>query len=477
MLAKLLPLLPVILPLWLLAFRYWHGTIITVLIWMLFEGAARKWLLPEYQSQLLLVKDLVLIAAYVGYFFSPRPTLLGPKSRTLALLAFIQLLFCSFALLNPNSPSLLLSLFGLKNYLIYIPLAFIIPDMIVDQSKLRKVMLWSCYLTLPIALLGLYQFSQPPTARINKYVSHEAGVESRASVFGGRGEGEGFEYGRARTSSTFSYIGGFSTFLMFSAPMAASLLLAGIPRRSAMALVIAALASSLGAAATTGSRTPLLAIAVAIPLLLLIAASKKLLSMQLALRLAFGIALVGVGTLSLFGGAFTALEYRAETSDDPIVRLMSPVTETISAFQTSPLFGTGLGSNSNAAATVMGTVEAWWLDGNLYEVEPARIMQELGVIGCVLIYLPKVFVIILLIAQLRAAVSPLTIAAQMAALIFVLSHFVLFTVNNATGGLIYWSMVGLAIAARRIERARQQASAEQAYYIERGYPLGDVALA
>jgi hypothetical protein len=477
MLAKLLPLLPIILPICLLALRYWRGTIITVLIWMLVEGAVRKWYLPQFQSQLLLVKDFLLIAAYIGYFFAPRPLALGPKSGTLALLVIIELLFCSLQLLNPHSPSLLLSLFGLKNYLVYIPLAFIVPDMIIDRAGLRKVMLWICYLALPIALLGLYQFSQPPSAWINQYVSHETGVENRVSLFGGRSAEEGFEYGRARTSSTFSYIGGFSTFLMLSAPMAAALLLAGVPKGRAMALVIATLACSLGAAATTGSRTPVLVIGAALPLLFLIAVNKRLLSAQLAIRLVVGFGVLGVGTLSLFGGAFSALEYRVEVADDPIMRLLSPVTETIGAFQTSPLIGTGIGSNSNAAATLMGTTEAWWLGGYAYEMETARVLQEIGVIGCILVYLPKMFVIALIVSQLRAATSPLIVAAQMAALIFVLTHLILFTVNNPTGGLIYWSMVGLAIAAARIERCERRVAEEQHDYLARGYPIDHVAFA
>ncbi|MGY4396593.1 O-antigen ligase [Sphingomonas sp. UYAg733] len=477
MLLNFIPLLPIIIVLCFAAIRFWGFAIVGVLVWAMFEGAVRKWVLPGFQSQLLLVKDFVLLFAYLGYFISARSSEdLGPKSGTLLFLLLLEAVYCAIQLVNPNSPSSLLSLFGLKNYLIYLPLAFIIPDIIKDRLQLRKIMISTCYLAVPIALLGLYQFSQPPTSWVNQYVSHEEGVEAVVSLFGEQGEGD-FKLGRARTSSTFSYIGGFMTFLLLAVPLATSLLLASIPKRRTLLIVTAALALSIGGAATTGARTPMVVFAFAGPLLLLIGGWKGLLPFQTALRFAVGLAIVGVATVTIFGTAFSALEYRANNSDSAINRLATPITEAADAFETSPLIGTGIGSNSNAAMSLIGGDYLWWLNGNAYELETARVMQEMGFVGFTLVFLPKAFVIVLVLGHLRKSKSPLMIAAHMASLIFVIVHLVLFTVNNPTGGLIYWTIVGVSIAAFRVEMAERRNRSQQDFYLERGYPLGDVALA
>ncbi|WP_034160224.1 O-antigen ligase family protein [Sphingomonas sp. ERG5] len=476
MLLNFIPLLPIIVVLCFGAIRFWGVAIISVLVWAMVEGAVRKWVFPGYQAQILLVKDFILIFAYIGYFISARKnTDLGPKSSTLLLLLIIQGAYCTIELINPNSPSALLSVFGLKNYLIYLPLAFIVPDIITDRAILRKFMLMTCYISIPIASLGIYQFSQPPTSWINQYLSHEEGVEV-ISVFGESGEGD-FKIGRARTSSTFSYLSGFTTFLLLAVPLAASLLVASIPKRRALLIVTAALILSIGGAATTGSRSPMVVYALSGPLLLLVSGSKGLLPIQVALRFAIGLAIMGIATATIFGTAFSALEYRANNADSASKRFLSPITETVSAFETSPIIGTGIGSNSNAAMTLIGGDYLWWLNGNAYELESARVMQEIGFVGFTLVYLAKIFVIILVFGHLRKCKSPLMIAAHMTSLIFVTVHLVLFTVNNPTGGLMYWTIIGVSIAAHRIERAEKRSRVEQDYYLSRGYPLGDVALA
>ena len=42
---------------------------------------------------------------------------------------------------------------------------------------------------------------------------------------------------------------------------------------------------------------------------------------------------------------------------------------------------------------------------------------------------------------------------------FLIPHLFLFTVNNPTGGLINWALLGLSVAIYRIERAERRAFA------------------
>lgn len=467
MLLKFLPVLPILILLGLISIRHWGAAILTMLVWAMFEGAVRKWIFPEYQQPVLLLKDVVLIFSYVGYLFSANRNITQQKSGLLKAILILSVLFCCVQLLNPNLPSILLGLYGLKNYIIYIPLSFIIPDLIRTREDLRKFAIAACVISIPIALLGLYQFSQPPSSWINQYLSHEEGVDSVVATFGeGTGTGD-FASGRARTSSTFSYIGGFVTFLMFAVPMAAALLLASVPKGRTAIIVLAALALSIGGAATTGSRLPFVIFAIAAFVMLPASAAKGLLSGGTVARLLVGGVLLGAIILVFSGGALSALEYRSATSDNPWERILAPATEVYDAYQTSPIIGTGIGTNSNASISIMGGTMPWWLGGYAYEGEPARVMQELGFGGFTLIYLAKVLAILLIAGYLRHSRDRLIIAVYMATLVFVGVHLALQTVNSPTGGLMYWTLLGVAIAAHSIEQRENNLRYELEYYASR----------
>lgn len=460
MLFVIIILIPIALALFMVGARFWQATVIGVLFWLLIEGAVRKWLLPSYQAPIILMKDIALIAAYGGYLLSSKARVTEEdKLSFLALLFGTLAVYCTLEMMNPQLPSPLLGLYGLKNYLLYLPLAFVLPAILDTREKVRKAIFWLCIVAIPICLLGLYQFSQPPQSWINKYVSHE-GSESMTSLFGAQGEGE-FRYGRARTASTFSFIGGFTTFLLLSVPASASVLLLSRRLDRMTILALAALVLGLGATFTTGSRTPIFIFAAAAPLLLLIAGYKRLLPFSAALRMGAAATVVGFASIYLFSDAASALIYRNENSDSNLTRLLSPVVELAKAYSTSPIFGFGVGSNSNAAMT-LGGADLYWLGGNLFELETARVMQDLGMVGFILVYLTKIYVIYLIVSYIQWSRSRMFVAILIAILAFVIPHLILFTINNPTGGVIYWGLVGMAIAMHRIERAeRREAVAER----------------
>lgn len=455
MLTVFLLLLPAVIALFLVGIKVWRTTIIAMFVWLLLEGAVRKWIFPQYQAPILLLKDAGFLAAYIGYLLAAKHRVPEEdKVKILSLSACFLTVYCVLEVLNPHLPTPLLAVYGLKNYLMYIPLIFILPEMIRTRQDLNRMIFWICALSIPICLLALYQFTQPGTSWVNKYVSHEAGQEVNASLFGEQGEGE-FRYGRARTSSTFSYIGGFTTFLLLIMPLCGALLLASRERSRETMVVIGALLFAIGATFTTGSRTPVFAVIAVAPVMTMIAGSKGLLPLGAAMRIAAAAALIGAVGYWLFADAAEAFLYRTQNTDSVFVRFLSPVVDTIGAYQTSPLFGLGIGSNSNAAPT-LGGADQYWLQGNYFELETARVMQDLGLGGFVLVYFMKVYVIFMVIRYLNWSRSKLFIALQMAILAFVIPHLVLFTINNPTGGVLYWGVVGLSIAVHRLERRERR---------------------
>lgn len=458
MIVYLIFLVPIALVLMLFGARYWRQTIIIVLFWSIVEGAARKWILPSFQAPILQIKDIALIAAYLGYAMSPRvPVPDADKIKLLSFLFVAQAAFCFLQILNPALPSPLLGIYGFKTYIVYTPLLFIMPEIIRTRDDLRTFLKWATIVAIPVSLLALYQFSQPPSSWVNKYVSHEEGAEAVVSVFGEGGEGA-FKTGRARTSSTFSYIGGLVTFLIAVAPLTMSTFFQNNVPRKMMYLAAAASVLMIGAVMTTGSRTPIAIFAVVLPMAALFVGIRGLLPLASAIRLAVLAALLGAAGSYFFADAASALLYRAENADSTADRLISPITELIGAFNLTPVLGFGIGSNSNAAGSLVNS-SFYWLPF-LVENETARVMQDLGLIGFVIVYLFKISIAYLAIRWMFWSRSKLFVSVYIGCISFLLPIIMLLTINNPTGGLYYWTIAGLVLAMFRMESAERRAMGE-----------------
>jgi O-antigen ligase len=431
-----------------LSIRYWRPMVPIILFYSLIEGGIRKWGLPEYQAQIYLIKDVVLIFVYFGWLLDRRSAWIDPpKLYTFKYLLAILVGYLILQFANPNAPSVLLSIVGLKNHLVYVPLMFVIPHILDTKEKLQKFLIIFAVTSIFIAGLGLYQFTQPYDAFVNTTLSHEEGVSVGASTYGDQFSGQ-----YVRTSSTFSFLGGFVTFLTIVIPFLLALIFSKGLRGWRTYAVYLALIIAFGATFTTGSRTSVLIALTSVPLIFLLATLRRLITVTSFLRLlVMGTILFALGSV-LFQDAITGLLYRAENSDSTIVRFMSPFVETIGAFQVSPLFGTGMGTNSNAAATVMGSGYFYWLDGNFFELESARILQEIGLLGFILSYIIRFYLVIMALQYMARHRDPLYVGICIACMIFFLIHIVLFVVNNPTAGLYYWAMAGMVLATGRMAR-------------------------
>lgn len=446
----LILMIPIAIVLGLLCARNWRIAIPGVILWTLVEGAARKWGFPQFQGQIYLLKDAVLLAAYVG-FFSEYRRVNPARYMDIALMVFagIYIIFLLLLIFNPESPSRLLSLVGLKNHLTYLPLALVVPALIDSEQDLYKFLRWFIFATIIISLIGLYQFTQPADAWINLSVSFDNVAVEAVSRFGEQGEGA-FRYGRVRTSGTFSYIGGMITYVILVVPMISATLftdrLTPMDRRWAyLALML-----SLGASFTTGARTPIFILGLGLPILFAIAVMRGLLSVKMFFRLIGAAVFVGLGAAFIFNDAIAALIFRSENADSSVTRLLSPIIETMDAFAFSPIFGTGLGTNSNAAATIMQSPFSWWLGGHYFELESARIMQEVGFFGFLLAYALRIYIVYLGMRYAFRHTNPYFIALCLAATFFFAVHLVLFVVNNPLAAVYYYALLGMVMATGKL---------------------------
>src|SRR6266446_2483496 len=117
----------------------WREAIPAALLIAVFEGAVRKWAFPDYGQFIYLAKDILLLGAYAG-FFLPRIlrhqlfALRHPVTMPLLLFGIVAVL----ELANPLLPNLAIGLFGLKAYLVYVPLLYLMPYAFRETGELRR---------------------------------------------------------------------------------------------------------------------------------------------------------------------------------------------------------------------------------------------------------------------------------------------------------------------------------------------------
>jgi hypothetical protein len=305
-------------------------------------------------------------------------------------------------------------------------------------------------MAIPVAVLGFMQVAGGPDSFLNTYVSH---TEDPAVLA---------RFGReeiVRTAGTFSYISGYTAFLIFIAFLAIGYNLANGWRIKNNIAPMLALTLIVGAMFTTGSRAPVYTLIATGPVILWLAASGRMLHTRTAVRLCLLVPVVGFVAMNLSPRAFEAFTERAtESSDSAVDRLLSPVNQTIEALSDAPALGMGIGTTHPAALTIMGTTRPSWLGDLLNEDEAARVTVELGLIGLMLIYLLRFLIFGF---ALRCALSfkdPAYRALGIVLAVYLVLGIIGSIMLNATAGLYYWGALGLLLAMRRFEQsARKEA--------------------
>jgi hypothetical protein len=449
----------------------WQRLIWAVMFLVVCEGAVRKWIAPGLQAEIYLVKDAVLVLAYVGFLSSRTPPGIHLKGMAgLKTLLMLSLFYFALQLLNPNSPSRLLSVIGFKNYLLYAPLAFIVPYMFFSSKDVEHKLKKYAFIMIPFAALGLVQFAFGADHWINGNVSHDPEQERMIAMFGLE------EVEKARTTGTFSFPGGYTTFLTVMLYLGLGLAASRNWQFSKNHWVWTLVVVTIAAIFTTGSRGPIYASIITAPVVLYIWASRGLMSVGNIIKVSLAGMFIAIIVAFIASGAIEAYQYRATHSDEPIDRLLQPLLELYAAIGESPVIGAGLASTAASAVTIMGTKDYWWLDGKFFESEQARVLQETGVIGFILVYAARIWLLVKAISLGVRFRTPLY--AAMAGVIagFLAQYLILIVINNPTGGIYYWFTAGLLFAMHRLElqeaTASLPASASKRQQLRRAAPYG-----
>lgn len=153
--------------------------IIGFVVLILLEGVLRKWVLTPIEKPLVFIREPILLLIYYFYAkdFGVNKNWFFPYfifSAFVVIVSLLQAIYWEYPLFIP--------FLGIRFYLFYIPLAFIMGEVLDREqiSRLIKFLLWT---SIPIAILVLIQFLSPVSSAINKGLSDD--VEGRFIVVDG----------------------------------------------------------------------------------------------------------------------------------------------------------------------------------------------------------------------------------------------------------------------------------------------------
>jgi hypothetical protein len=367
------------------------------LIWayfllLIFEGALRKWILPQIAGPLLIVRDpvgiLILWEAYRRHKWPRQWSVI----TGLLCVVFIPLMLAQMIVCQTSWIS---GLYGLRSYLLPFPVAFVMGEAL-NRKDLYAMGRWCLYLLLPNVFLEVLQYQASPTAWLNAGASAGGGQISYVGS-------------HVRASGTFSYVIGPIYFV----PICAAFLFYGLANEDFIKkkwLLWVCSAAVVLAIPVTGARTMVfhlsaVLLCVAIASFLGVAQFGKTLKVIVPILLAA----LAVSFLPVFSDASDSLSARftaankseGGTSASMMSRTVGPTFYSITqAFDTQEWLGKGMGYGA-LAVSKLETGTPQFLSS---EMEIPRLIDELGpVVGIGFSFFRFWLVLVFMIKSLRQA--------------------------------------------------------------------------
>lgn len=344
--------------------------LIWLYFWLLiFEGALRKWVLPQLSNPLLIVRDPVLLLIYL---LAIRARVF-PMNRWVVALGIIGGLCIgvSFLTLLPYLPPSRIALvvgYGFRSNFLHLPLIFLIAR-VLRMEDVKRIGYWSLLLVIPMALLMVGQFHAAPDAWLNRTASGEGEMMIAA-------------LGKVRTAATFSFVVGV---VAYFALVIAFLIWAALKRDVYKNwLLFAAGAALVIGIAVSGSRSVVAACMIVVASLLLVLVFRPSALNRFGQTLLVTVVLGFIVTrapifkegLNVLTTRFNEVVEATEKSvgAGALERMSSEFTESLYVMTKAPFFGYGLGVGTNAGARFL-TGRSMFL---LSEGEWSRVFLESG---------------------------------------------------------------------------------------------------
>src|SRR5579864_4092175 len=133
----------------------WRNGMYFFLAWLLFEDLIRK-----YMGNALVVffaKDVLVAVVYASFFKVTSREKVATFRPSFLLPLGLFLLLGMAQMFNPGSPSMLYGILGMKLYFYYVPLMFVAYSLLRNEEDLRRFLVITMALAVPVALVGIAQ--------------------------------------------------------------------------------------------------------------------------------------------------------------------------------------------------------------------------------------------------------------------------------------------------------------------------------
>jgi len=403
-------------------------------VYVVLEGALRKWVWPGFSNELFVLKDIILVVAFLAWLTSRDSVRVALQPSEIWLWAAWLLVTIASAGLNGFGVE---SLVGLRYYLAPLPLLYVVSAMLRNIRDLNRLAVWYLWIALAIAALGAYQYASPVGSIINQYAWKSEVGETVASFGVNEDSLVAIAEDRPRITGSFSYISPYAVFLQ-AVWFIAWVTLLQATRRGERLFAIVALVAILANIAMTGSRAPLL-----LSLILAVPFAVMLLRMFTGFWLQFSVVVVLLVipslTVRLFFEPLQLLLERDDAAGDAQVRILGTFFAPLTTFDAMKALGEGVGS------TFQGLQELGWVirDSIFDEVFHDRVGIELGVLGYALALTIKVAMITKTFFLSLRAKTRIILYWAIAALCYQLSFVWQIPVYNSVAAIFYFSAIGL----------------------------------
>jgi hypothetical protein len=348
---------------------------------VILEGVLRKWMFPALSQPLFFLRDPIVLWTYLlatRYRLWPRTTTLVLVFGGLAL-ASLGIVMIQQATTGFSLEGLLLAGYGWRNYFLYPPLAFVIGQQLRSEDLARMIR-WTLWISIPIAVLVAIQFWAPLNSPINVGFATEKAEQFR---------GLSLTQDHTRPMGLFTSVLGQTLFV--SSLFSILLVLVLIPpsrRPVGRLLLLCGLASCMTCFALGGSRAAVLHCGLSLASASYFAFFGK--NRNLRIRGAVLPLAVLVGVLIIypiaFPEGFEAFTYRWTVADKlesaaytggVFGRAFFNLIDFARLMNDTPLFGFGLGLGGNASTTLGATIHGA-IPLNIAETEWSRQIVDLG---------------------------------------------------------------------------------------------------
>lgn len=419
------------------SYSNWRAAVKVAIIIALFEGAIRKWLLPGAQELAYFLKDIFLFGAYLKFMISPD---MAVRSYKLNLPVMLLILLGALLLppaLNPNIGSTLLAIYGVKIYLYYVPLVFMMPYLFRNKDEMVRQLTWFSMVAIPICVLGILQFRAGASSPLNVY------AQNTADGISGFGFGE-----KVRITGTFSYITGHTTFIIFFSALSIALL--AIPQtRFKWVLSFVTLPLLAANAMMNGSRASMYVGGVIVVGFLLASMSGRLVATRnFTMILVSGVAACIVGGAYFFYEAYFNFSTRAKVSDDSLmVRAVEhPLWAIQQGVKDGGIVGFGIGMAHPASEGIRRALKipSPRKKCPVYDMEVGQIVVEVGPVSAMAWYALRLVLFFFAWQVFFRCRDPVFSPILLMAALLNTPYLLMGVVYNHTSNILLFAVTGLA---------------------------------